>query len=67
LLRLLLDELLELRSPAAAVVRLDASAVAVVAVPASGGKVRGLPEQLRCLRGRNQVMDARRVAAALAP
>jgi hypothetical protein len=45
----------------------DAGAVAVVAAPAGGDKVRRLPDQLRRLRGRDQVMDARRVAAAAWP
>jgi hypothetical protein len=42
----------------------DAGAAAVVAAPAGGDKVRGLPEQVRRLRARHQVMDGCRVAGA---
>jgi hypothetical protein len=62
LLLLLFDELLEKGDLLAPVVGRDPAAVAVVAAPAGGDKVRGLPEQVRRLRARHQVMDARRVA-----
>jgi hypothetical protein len=41
----------------------DASAVAVVSAPAGGSQVRRFREQLRRLRRRHQVMDARRAVA----
>jgi hypothetical protein len=61
------DDLLEHRDPLPRVLSRDASTVAVVATPAGGGKVRWLPEQLRRLRGRDDVMDACRVIAAARP
>jgi hypothetical protein len=67
LLRLLLDQLLELRRPAAAVVGLDAGAAAVVARSAGRDEVRRLPEQLRLLRARDLVMDGRGVAPTTGP
>jgi hypothetical protein len=67
LLRLLLDHLLELRDPAAAVVGLDAGASAVVAGSAAGGEVLGFPEQMRRLRRRDQMVDGGRVAGTARP
>jgi hypothetical protein len=67
LLLLLFDEGAKMLDRLPRVLGGDAGAVAVVAAPAGGGEVRGLPKQVRCLRGRDDVMDARRVAAAAWP
>jgi len=67
LLLLLFDEGAEVVDRPPRVLGRDASAVAVVTAPAGGDQVRGLPEELRRLRGGDQVMDARRVAAAAWP
>jgi hypothetical protein len=45
----------------------DAAAVAVVAAPTGGDQGRGLPEQVRRLRARDQVVDGCCVAGAARP
>jgi hypothetical protein len=67
LLLLLFDEGAKMLDRPRPVLGSNAGTVAVVAAPAGGGEVRRLPEQLRRLRGRDDVMDARRVAAAARP
>jgi hypothetical protein len=57
LLLLLFDEGAKMLDRPPRVLGRDAGAVAVVAAPAGGGQVRGLPEQLRRLRARDQVVD----------
>jgi hypothetical protein len=67
LLLLLFDEGAKMLDRLPRVLGGDAGAVAVVAAPAGGDEVRGLPEQVRRLRARHQVMDGCRVAGASRP
>jgi hypothetical protein len=64
LLLLLFNELLEVGDLLAPVVGRNAASVAVVAPWAACDEVRRLPEQVRRLRARHQVMDGRRIAGA---
>jgi hypothetical protein len=67
LLLLLFDEGAKMLDRLPRVLGGDAGAVAVVAAPAGGGEVRGLPEQLRRLRARDQMVDGCCVAGAARP
>jgi hypothetical protein len=67
LLLLLFDEGAKMLDRLPRVLGGDAGAVAVVAAPAGGDEVRGLPEQVRRLRARDQMVDGCRIAGASRP